>query len=102
MIEATVLYGEVDGEKCVCGFKIKNHGDPIVCSAVSILVMNTVNSVEGLTEAGFSIEGDNEDGGDVTFIITEFDEEGKAELLLQSLYLGLVFISNEYTEEMVI
>jgi uncharacterized protein YsxB (DUF464 family) len=104
MIEATVLYGSVPDkdEKCVCGFKIKNHGKPIVCAGVSALVMNTVNSIEVFTQAGFSFDGDDQNGGDVTLIITEFDDEGKAELLIQSLYLGLISISERYADDMVL
>ncbi|MDE6181647.1 MAG: ribosomal-processing cysteine protease Prp, partial [Eubacteriales bacterium] len=30
----------------IVGFEIKNHGKDIVCSAVSILSLNTVNSIE--------------------------------------------------------
>jgi uncharacterized protein YsxB (DUF464 family) len=105
MIEVTVLYGNLPDntdEKFVCGFKIKNHGDSIVCAGVSALVMNAINSVEVFTDAGFSFDGDAENGGDVTFVITEFDDEGKAELLIQSLYLGLISISERYDKDIVI
>ena len=36
-------------KKNITGFEIKNHGTDIVCSAVSILSLNTVNSLEAFT-----------------------------------------------------
>ncbi len=77
------------------GVKILNHGDPIVCSAVSILLLNCINSIEVFTSADFSFEC-AETGGDAEFRVVEFDEEGKAQLLLDSLILGLKSIEESY------
>lgn len=103
MIKAQVLYKDTsNSEKCVCGFSIKDHGEPIVCAGVSALVMNTVNSIEAFTDACFTFDGDAQNGGDICFTVTEFDKEGKAELLLQSLYLGLVSLAEQYVDDIIL
>jgi uncharacterized protein YsxB (DUF464 family) len=80
------------------GVKILNHGDPIVCSAVSILLLNACNSIEVFTSADFSFEC-AEDGGDATLTVVDFDSEGKAQLLLDSLILGLKSIEESYKDD---
>lgn len=97
MIEATVLKEQGNP----VGVKVLNHGDPIVCSAVSILMLNCANSIEEFTDAGFSVDISPE-GGDMTIKITEFDTLGKARLLLDSLILGLKSIEISYKEEIVV
>ncbi|MGN1317747.1 MAG: ribosomal-processing cysteine protease Prp [Lachnospirales bacterium] len=80
------------------GVDIKNHGDKIVCSAVSILLLNCVNSIEVFTDADFKFECAKM-GGDAVFKIVEFDDKGKAELLLESLILGLKSIEESYNKD---
>ena len=80
-----------------CGVAIVNHGEPIVCSAVSILLLNAINSIEIFTDADFSFEG-GENGGEAEFRVVEFDEDGKAQLLLDSLILGLKSIEESYKD----
>ena len=46
----------------IIGFEIKNHGRDIVCSAVSILSLNTVNSLEAFTDAKYSVDYDTNGG----------------------------------------
>lgn len=94
MIEVTVL----KNNSRISGVKVLNHGDPIVCSAVSILLLNAVNSVECFTDAEFSFECD-ENGGDAVFQVLEFDDEGKAQLLLDSLVLGYKSIEESYRDD---
>lgn len=90
-----------DAQDRISSVSVKNHGDPIVCAAVSILLLNTVNSVEAFTDALFSYSG-LEDGGDSTYTIAEYDKEGKAELLMNSLVLGYKSIEKEYGNEIVV
>jgi hypothetical protein len=80
------------------GVKILNHGDPIVCSAVSILLLNACNSIEVFTNANFSFEC-AEDGGDAILQVINFDDDGKAQLLLDSLILGLKSIEESYKDD---
>ena len=97
MIEATVLK-EQDSP---VGVRVLNHGDPIVCSAVSILMLNCANSIEEFTDAGFTVDI-APDGGDMTIKVTEFDDAGKAQLLLDSLIFGLKSIQISYKKEIVV
>lgn len=80
------------------GVKILNHGDPIVCSAVSILLLNCCNSIEAFTSADFSFEC-AKDGGYAVLRIVNFDSHGKAQLFLDSLILGLKSIEESYKNE---
>ncbi len=92
MIDAVIL----QNNGSAFGVHAKNHGDPIVCAAVSMLMTNFVNSLEELTDAGFKIDVDD---GDMSVEITEYDRKGFAKLLLDSLILGLRAISSEYPNE---
>jgi len=86
----------------VCGFKVKDHGDPIVCSAVSVLCFNTVNSIEQFTDLDFSADA-SQDGGDISFTVPFLEEGGKddnATLLLNSLVLGLKQIELDYSNDL--
>ena len=89
----------VDKEKgAYRGFCSKGHagsgryGQDIVCAAVSVLVINTVNSLEAFTEDDFSLE--EEDG----FVRLSFKESlsGGGQLLMDSLVLGLTQIAQDY------
>jgi len=85
----------------ICALKVHNHGDPIVCAAVSVLVLNTVNSIEALTNEKFSCDFAEEGG----FLEIQFSEEtlGRDALLLtDSLMLGLKSILEEYPSNIII
>jgi len=85
-------------------FIVYDHGDSIVCSAVSILVLNTINSVENFTDERFECDY-NEDGG---FIECRFPgiENGvhshDVNLLLNSMLLGIQSIDMEYRNNILI
>ena len=68
------------------------EGQDIICAAVSVLMVNTANSIETLTEDGFTCE---EDDGYVAIAIEEESSEG-AHLLMESLRLGLESIRETY------
>ncbi len=68
------------------------EGQDIVCAAVSVLVINTVNSLETFTDDQFEVQ---EDDGYVSFHFTApVTERGK--LLMDSLILGLTEIEHSY------
>lgn len=90
-----------NNEGKACGVKVTDHADPIVCSAVSILLLNTCNSLEAFTEAEFSYEADP-DGGDAVLVITAFDKDKRAELLMDSLVLGYRSIEESYKDEIAV
>ena len=80
------------------GFTVSGHaeygeeGQDIVCAAVSVLTLNTLNSIEAFTEDLFS--GEEKDG----FLSCSFPEElsEKALLLMDSMVLGLTDIQRNY------
>ena len=80
------------------GFESKGHalyaeaGTDIVCSAVSVLLINTVNSVETLTNDRFEVK---EADGYLKLMMAE-DVSKETELLLKSLALGLRAIEETY------
>ena len=96
VISITIIHNNAG---LVLGFKVKNHGHPIVCSAVSALTINAVNSIESLT--GLQAHNYrckvNAPGGFIGFILKDssFRNLG-AGLLLDSLVLGLSGISHQY------
>lgn len=90
-----------NAEDKICGVKVLNHGDPVVCSAVSILLLNACNSIEMFTSAEFSVDIAPE-GGDAVLTVSRFDDEGKAELLLNSLVLGYKSIEESYKEDIIV
>ncbi len=86
------------------GFSVQGHagyadsGKDIICSAVSALTINTVNSVEKLTDDKFSTE--MAENGDLKFkVVSEISS--KSILLIDSLYLGLTDIEEEYGKNFV-
>ncbi|MCL2702508.1 MAG: ribosomal-processing cysteine protease Prp [Defluviitaleaceae bacterium] len=82
----------------ICGFKVTNHGEGTVCAAVSILCINTVNSLEALTDCKLSYCY-NRDGGYIECLlpgILNGADEPNAALLLRSLSLGLETVKETY------
>ncbi|MGN8885763.1 ribosomal-processing cysteine protease Prp [Blautia sp. HCP28S3_G10] len=69
------------------------EGQDIICAAVSVLVINTVNSLERLTGDHIEVK---EDDGFVSFTFTEPVSEGGT-LLMDSLILGLTEIQHSYS-----
>ena len=83
------------------GFSVKGHagfaesGSDIVCSAVSMLVINTINSIESFTADKFRVEDDEEKGIiDFEFISDQISPDSA--LLLDSMVLGLNGVRKEY------
>ena len=88
------------------GFICRDHagyaekGEDIVCSAVSALVINTINSIEQLTGSGLEVSADEQNA-----VISAFFKDkptAEAELLMRSLVLGIKSIEdNGETSEFV-
>ncbi len=74
-----------------------DHGQDIVCAAVSVLVINTFNSIEQFTDDAFSMEA-AEDGGYMNMTFTGMLSD-KAKLLIDSMLLGLDEIQKQYGDE---
>ena len=80
------------------GFTVRNHGKTPVCAAVSMLTINTVNSIETLTKQDFACEYD-EKGGYLRFTI-DGEPEQDAAILLDAMLLGLRSAKEEYPNEL--
>ncbi len=89
MISVTVFQkdGQFTGFLCQGHAGYAEEGYDIVCSAVSALTLNTVNSLEAFTEDGMKVE-QKEDGGYLKLELTG-EISGEADLLMRSLILGL-------------
>ena len=85
------------------GFTAEGHsgyaraGEDIVCAAVSALVINTVNSIEQLTEDVCAVESDAERGFINFRLLGDCSRE--SEILLRSLVLGLSEIESDETNQ---
>ena len=96
MITAKVIKRNGDYSSFIC----KGHagyddmGKDIVCSAVSMLVINTGNSLEKLTDN--RVKGS--DDGSLSWDFLDPPDE-KGELLMDSLILGLKTISSKYGKD---
>ena len=97
MIRVTV-FQDSDGVRQ--GFRISGHSDyspdreDILCSAVSALAENCVNSVEAFTDDEPEHLAVNEDEGFLSFRLKTVSKESR--LLLDSLVLGLEGIAESY------
>lgn len=97
MIEVIIYHKKNE----LCGYRISGHagfakaGEDIVCSAVSILTINTVNAIEQLTSTPFSCKADEKKGGYLEVMFPkEIDHD--ATLLLKAMVLGLEDLAKEY------
>ncbi len=91
-------------DKKYIGFQLRGHagfgeeGQDIVCAAVSVLAINTINAVEAYTKDKISVLSDEEEGCIVCRFQTNPSKE--AELLLKTMVLGLKQITDndDYAE----
>lgn len=72
-------------------------GKDIVCSAVTALTFNLIDSLEALTKDSIEYEADNPGHIDIHF--ENLSEQGC--LLVDSFFIGISNISNAYGEEYV-
>ncbi|MBE5936681.1 MAG: ribosomal-processing cysteine protease Prp [Lachnospiraceae bacterium] len=101
MINAEFLWNK---EHRLTGFRIIGHagyadkGFDIVCSAVSVLTINTVNSIGRLTDDYYTFDK-NENEGFMLFEVKELSDS--SEILLRSMRIGLESIAEEYGNEFI-
>ena len=82
-----------DADGVPIAFRMDGHagfarkGKDIVCAAVSVLAINTVNSVEALTDDRFTLDTDEERG----FMQFSFNTvpSGGSKILMKSLEIGI-------------
>ena len=97
MIQVTMIRnrdGKYIGFDCIGHAGYAGSGEDIVCAGVSVLVINTVNSIRSYTNEIFSADTD-EDAGKITL---RFEKPAghDAQLLMQSLVLGLQGVYSQY------
>ena len=85
---------EVERFTCTGHAGYAASGEDIVCAAISMMVINTINSIETFTSVPFVCEAD-EETGDIDFQFTEEITPDSA-LLIDSMILGLKEIQNNY------
>ena len=97
MIQITIYRKPEDSFR---GFQVIGHADSVtegadlVCCAVSVLTLNTVNSLETFTEDEFDLT-EQEDLGLVQ--VTFLQEPGReAGLLMKAFELGVLTIQEQY------
>ncbi|WP_026528860.1 ribosomal-processing cysteine protease Prp [Butyrivibrio sp. VCD2006] len=90
-----------DGE--YMGFRLEGHagsgeyGKDIVCAAISMLTINTVNSLEKFTDDIFACDADPERGYIEVTSENGFSDAG--DLLLKSFELGITGVYKQYGNE---
>lgn len=70
-------------------------GSDIVCAAVSMLVLNTINSIEQFTNAKYKMT-ENEEEGYIRFSLQQGDSA--SDVLLKALKLGLESVQGEFSD----
>ena len=87
--------GEYKGFTCDGHAGFADYGEDIVCAAISVLVINTINSLEQITGEQMQVETD-EDAGMIgcRFVNQPLKETSKA--IMDSLVLGLSQIKKQY------
>lgn len=96
-------------EKQLSGFQLRGHaesgpyGQDIVCAAVSMLTINTINSIEelaGIDPGDFQqYYANQKDGGDIKFKLTALQaQDERVALLLASFKLGIKTTAEQYKD----
>ena len=87
--------GEYQGFVCDGHAGYADYGEDIVCASISVLVINTINSLEHITREKMNVEADEESGIIRCHLMNQpLKETSKA--LMDSLVLGLTQIEKQY------
>ena len=93
MIKAKVLIhnGNYQSFSCIGHAGFSDRGKDIVCAAVSMLVINTANSLDKLTDNNITASDDE-------YIRWEFTDvpDDKGKLLMDSMIMGLKEVETKY------
>jgi|GEM_PF-247354 len=88
----------------IYGFVVQNHTDSFVCAGLSVLTLNTINSIEALTDVDF-VNDINEDAACIEFYLP-YVREGNfskdVDLLLNSFALGIKGMEMEYRDYIIV
>ncbi len=87
--------GEYRGFTCIGHAGYADYGSDIVCASISVLVINTINSLEEITEERMEVETD-EERGMIQCSFTDQPLKETSRALMDSLVLGLTQIERQY------
>ena len=86
----------------VYGYSVIGHADAsVVCPSVSLFAINTANAIKTLTDEPLNY-GRNPDGGFLQIELPRMKSghrNNEANLLLESMVLGLQLIKEKYSDE---
>ncbi len=96
MTEITIVRhdGEYRGFECHGHSGYADAGEDIVCAAISVLTINTINSIDHFLDDEISVTTDEKKGDMQCYFLGGISEEAK--LLMDSLVLGLSSIESRY------
>ncbi|MEZ3462308.1 MAG: ribosomal-processing cysteine protease Prp [Lachnospiraceae bacterium] len=86
--------GSYKGFTCMGHAGFGKSGSDIVCAAISILVINTLNSIEELAKENFVAESDEKEGSIECHFPDRINDRTK--LLMDSMVMGLKGIEQNY------
>lgn len=90
--------GEIVGFGCTGHAEYGESGSDIICAAVSMLVINTINSIEKLT--GDKFRASNDEDGNIQFsFINSASKESL--LLIDAMILGVKTCQKKYSDQFV-
>ena len=73
------------------------YGEDIVCAAISVLTINTINSIEQFTKDKIDVF-ESEDDGIIRITFKDIPSK-EADLLLKSFELGVKGVSDQYRKK---
>ncbi|MCL1988716.1 MAG: ribosomal-processing cysteine protease Prp [Firmicutes bacterium] len=82
----------------LCGFEVTNHGESTVCAAISLITLNTYNSLKSFVDEDMTCEY-NPTGGFLSVHLPNIKKgnyNNEAELLLKTLELGVCSVDEIY------
>ena len=87
--------GEYRGFTCDGHAGYAHYGEDIVCASISVLVINTINSLEQIAGEQMQVESD-EDTGTIRCSFVNQPLKETSRVLMDSLVLGLTQIEKQY------
>ncbi len=87
--------GEYSGFICDGHAGYASYGEDIVCASISVLVINTINSLEEITGERMDVKADG-DTGTIRCYFADQPLKDTSRVLMDSLVLGLTHIAKQY------
>ena len=103
MITVTIYKAQLGHYK---GFQTNGHagsaeyGKDIICAAVSMLIINTINSIDSLLHEPFSCK-ENEKSGMIQLDFKQIPSEG-SRILMDAMVLGLNEVKHQYGKKYIL